>query len=234
MRHLSPFPLAVLMLSALLAAPAAQADEARGQITVTGEGRVEAVPDIATITLGVTAEGQTGAEAMAANTAAQTRVLDQLRAAGLDDRDIQTSGLSLNPNWDYSASGGRGQITGYTAANMVTVRVRDLSRLGEILDAAIGEGANTLNGVDFGLSDPAPAMTEARKRAVAEARAVAETLASAAGVELGRILSISERGGYGGPQPMFRAEPVVAEAVPVAAGEVSTVTSVTIVWEIKE
>ncbi|THD84537.1 SIMPL domain-containing protein [Aliigemmobacter aestuarii] len=225
--------LAVVAL-ALPAAPLpALADDA-ARITVTGEGRVDAAPDMATISLGVTTEGKTGAEAMAANTAAQSRVLAQLRGAGIEDRDIQTSGLSLNPNWDYGSSNGSGRITGYTASNMVNVRVRDLARLGEILDASIGEGANTLNGVSFGLIDPAPAMTEARKRAVAEARGIAETLAQASGAELGRILSITEGGGYGGPAPMFRAEAAAAEPVPVAAGEVSTVATVTIVWEIKE
>ena len=236
MRRLSTSPFAAALLAATLALPMAATAEEAGQITVTGEGRSDAAPDMATISLGVTTEGKTGAEAMAANSAELAKVLANLRGAGVEDRDVQTSGLSLNPNWDYSSSGGAGRIVGYVAANQLTVRVRALDDLGRMLDAAVSDGANTLNGVSFGLSEPGPALDEARVRAVEDARARAALLAGAAGVKLGRILSIAEGGGQMPPMPMFRMEASAADAapVPVAAGEVSTLASVTIVWEIKE
>lgn len=202
------------------------------QITVTGEGRVDAAPDIAVITIGVTTQGKTAAEAMDANSAALGTVLANLRATGVADRDLQTSGLSLNPVWSNYASSQAPQITGFQAVNMLTVRVRALDTLGDVLDAAVKDGANTLNGLSFGVDNPAPLLDEARTRAVADARRRAEVLAAAAGVTLGRILTISEGGG-GSPMPQFRMDAAMAsESVPVAQGEVSLAASVSIIWEI--
>lgn len=221
-----------LTLAFLLGA-AAQAGLAQTppQITVTGEGRVDAAPDMATISLGLTSEAKSAAEAMAASSAKMTIVLDNLRAAGIADRDLQTSGLSLNPNWTNYSSSDTPKITGYTANNQLSIRVRALETLGSLLDAAITDGANTLNGVSFGLADPAPALDEARKRAVADARHRAELLATAAGVTLGSIQSITEGGGYSQPQPQFRMAADSAP-VPMAEGEVSVAASVTIIWQI--
>lgn len=223
-------------LSLPLAAPAL-AEEAGPTITVTGEGSVEVRPDMATVTLGVTTEGATAAEAMAANSAELTKVLANLRAAGIEERDIQTSGLSLNPNWDnqYSSEGGAPKIAGFIASNTVTVTVRALDGLGQALDAAVKDGANTLNGVTFGVSEPDPALDEARKKAVADARRRAETLAEAAGARLGEVRAITEGGGYAMPAPMYRMEAAAAGApVPVAPGEMTMAASVTIVWDIAD
>ncbi len=219
-----------LLLGTALAMPvAASADEPR--ITVTGEGMVEARPDLANVTLGVTTEGPTATEAMSANSTELQAVLDRLKAAGIEDRDLQTSGLSLNPNWTQ-AEGEAQRITGYVATNMLTVRVRALDGLGEVLDAAVSDGANTLNGVTFDLAEPEPLLDEARKLAVADAMARARLLAEAAGVRLGDIVSISEGGGgMQPPMPMYRMD--AASAVPVAAGEVSRSASVTVVYEIE-
>ncbi|MBT9244380.1 SIMPL domain-containing protein [Gemmobacter fulvus] len=206
------------------------------QITVTGEGQVNGAPDLATISLGVTTEGATAAEAMAANSAELARVMGNLTMAGIAAKDVQTTGLSINPNWQNDSSGATApRIAGYIASNMLTVRVRALEGLGSVLDAAVKDGANTLNGVEFGLADPAPAMDEARKRAVADARGRATLLAEAAGVTLGKIVSISESGGYQPPMPMMRmAADAAGGAVPVAAGEVSVSANVTIVWALGE
>ncbi len=201
-------------------------------ISVTGEGRVEATPDVATISLGLTSTADTAAAAMAENAAGVQAVLANLAAAGIAPRDVQTSGLSLNPNWTGYGSSGEQRITGYTAQNMVTVRVRALDSLGGVLDAAVKDGANTLNGLGFGLAEPGPALDEARKRAVADAARKAAMIAEAAGVKLGRILQISEGGmGGNGPQPMFRAD---AASVPIASGEVSFDATVSVVWAIAE
>ncbi|MDZ4094498.1 MAG: SIMPL domain-containing protein [Paracoccaceae bacterium] len=208
------------------------------RITVTGEGRADARPDMAAITLGVTTEGATAAEAMTANSTELARVLANLRAAGIADRDLQTTGLSLNPNWDNSYGSNDGaapKIRGYIASNMLTVRVRALDNLGAVLDVAVKDGANSLNGVSFGVTDPAPLLDEARKRAVGDALHRAQLLTEAAGARLGKLASISEGGGYAAPAPMFRKETAIAaDAVPVAEGEVSMTVSVTITWEIAQ
>lgn len=205
-------------------------------ITVTGEGRVDQAPDMATLSLGVTTEGATAAEALAANSAEIAKVLERLTAAGVEPRDMQTSGLSVNPNWQNYSSSDTPKIAGFIANNGVTVRIRALDGLGAVLDAAVQDGANQLNGVEFGLQEPRPAQDEARRRAVADAKARAELLAGAAGVKLGAIRSIKESLGAAEPMPMFRmaAEAAAGAPVPVAGGEVSTAANVTIVWEITQ
>lgn len=224
-----------LTLAALLALPAAVASAESPRLTVTGEGIVAARPDMATISLGVTTEGATAAAAMAGNSEELGRVLARLREAGIEDRDLQTSGLSLNPNWTQPRDGGTPQIRGYVASNLLTVRVRTLDRLGEILDRAVSDGANTLHGVSFGLTEPQPALDEARKRAVARAQATARLLTDAAGVTLGPVLSISEGNGYEPPRPMYREAAALAAApVPVAEGEVETSARVTMVFELRQ
>jgi uncharacterized protein len=224
------------LLASLLSVPAVTAAMAQNlpvaQITVTGEGVVDGVPDIATLSLGVTTTGTTAAEAMAANTEALRAVMARLTAAGVGDRDMQTTNLSINPNWTGYDSGARQRIDGYTASNQLTVRIRSLDGLGAVLDAAIQDGANTLNGLSFGLSEPRPAMDAARRAAVEDARTRATLLVEAAGAKLGRIVSISEGGGYSQPAPMFRQSADSVGAVPVAAGEVATTATVTIVFEI--
>jgi uncharacterized protein YggE len=226
--------LSTLVLSAALALPlSARADDALApMITVTGTGTVEAAPDIATLTIGVTTQGDTAADALGANTAALEAVMARLTLAGIEARDMQTSNLSLNPNWT-GYENNKPTISGYVANNMLTIRVRQLDGLGSVLDAAVADGANTLNGLSFGLADPEPALNEARKEAVQDARARAELLATAAGVKLGRILSISEAGAAPDPMPMFRAE-VSDKAVPVAGGELGLSANVTIFYEIVE
>jgi uncharacterized protein len=204
------------------------------QITVTGEGVVDGAPDIATLSLGVTTFGDTAAAAMAANSASLSAVMARLKAAGIADRDMQTTNLSINPNWTGYDNGQKQRIDGYTASNQLTIRIRALDGLGAVLDAAIEDGANTLNGLTFGLSEPRPAMDAARKAAVEDARARATLLVEAAGARLGRIVSITEGGGYMAPQPMFRQMADSASAVPVAGGEVATTATVTVVFEISQ
>jgi uncharacterized protein YggE len=229
--------LSILFLTAALSSGgAALAEEAlRATISVTGEGTVTAPPDLATVSLGVTTQGATAAEAMAANSASLAAVLERVKAAGVEARDIQTSTLNLTPNWANTDGSSAPTITGYVAMNVLQVRVRDMAKLGPVLDAAVADGANTLNGVSFGLQEPDPVMDKARKEAVASAKARAELLTGAAGVSLGRILSIAEGGGYAPPMPMYRMEAAMADAsVPVEGGEVGVTASVTITWEIAQ
>lgn len=228
---------ALALLATLMLAPATVAladDAARSSLTVTGQGRVEAVPDLATVSLGVMTQDRSAAAAMAANSAALSAVIDRLAAAGIEARDIQTSNLSLGPDVQYSPDGSSPpRITGYTASNQVTVRVRDVARLGAVLDSAIADGANTLNGISFGLQDDTALLDEARTRAVQDARASAQTLAAAAGVQLKRIVTITEGGGNAPPMPMYRMEAAMASDVPVAQGEIGITASVTVVYEIE-
>ncbi len=223
----------VLSAAALASLPlAAIADDTR--IIVTGEGSVEAAPDMATITLGVTAQHKSARGAMDEVSTGVARLLERMVAADIAQRDMQTSGLSLGPIWDgvrYGSSGNP-EIVGFNASNTVTVRVRDLPALGGLLDSLFEDGANSFSGLSFGLQDPRPALDDARRKAVADARAKAELYAEAAGVSLGRVVSISEEGGGAPPMPMYRMEAAMADSVPVAAGELAITARVTVVWEI--
>ncbi|MCP3972342.1 MAG: SIMPL domain-containing protein [Rhodobacteraceae bacterium] len=212
---------------------AAEAQEAGpGRLTVTGEGRVDSVPDMATITVGVTHEARSAARALAETSAATAEVLRRLADAGIAPRDMQTRDLSLQPLWDNRSSSGSGpRVTGYEAGNTVMVRVRALEVLGAVLDEVVESGANRFHGLSFGLQDPGPARDEARRRAVAEAMRKAELYAVAAGLVLGPVLELSEAGAAG-PAPEMMARAAMASPVPVAAGEVSVAATVTMVFAI--
>lgn len=212
-----------------------------GTIAIEGRGEVRAAPDMATINSGVTTQGATAREALDANTGAMTELIEALKEAGIEARDIQTSGFSVNPNYVYSdARDDLGyslppRINGYQVSNSVTVVVRDLEELGSILDRSVTVGANTVNGVSFSVADPAELLNEARKAAFADARAKAELYASVAGAELGDLESISERQDFNGPQPypMYaRAEVQSAADVPVEAGEMSFAITVNVSWDL--
>lgn len=231
--------LGLLATVMVLAQPlAAQVTEPN--IAVTGEGRVDVAPDMATVTIGVTTEGNTAKEALDANTAGLSGAIDRLKASGVEDRDIQTSGLNLGPRYDYNRTGSDGspEITGFVASNMVTVRVRALDTLGTVLDAVVTDGANTLGGVMFGLQNPDPVLDQARKDAVSDARRKAQLYAAAAGVTLGKVRSISEQSGFSPPMPIAMAEASFSKQggapVPVAGGEVAVTAMVTIVYDIVE
>ncbi|WP_299678896.1 SIMPL domain-containing protein [uncultured Roseobacter sp.] len=220
------------MLMLVFSAGLALADEDR-LITVTGVGSVETVPDMAMLRLGVTHQAEQAADAMAATTEGVAAVLARLEEAGVAARDVQTDQLSLQPVWsDYTSNNRR--ITGFAATNMLMVRVRDLDGLGRVLDLVITDGANSFNGLSFGLQDPKPAQDAARAAAVADAVDRAEQLAAAAGVPLGAIQTISEHGGGARPEmlnmPMARS----AADVPIAQGEVSVMSQVNIVFAIAE
>lgn len=224
--------LGLMQLVAIGTARSDAADPAR--ISVTGLGQVEAPPDMATITLGVTQQAEQAADAMAATSRAVGGILERLDAMGLEPRDLQTRRLSLSPVWSNrsGSSGAPPAITGFVASNTVLVRVRALERLGGILDAVIAEGANDFNGLEFSLQDPEPIRDQARARAVEDGIRKARLLAQAAGVTLGPVLSISEQDG-GRPAPMMMEMSARAADVPVAAGEVSMRATVSMVFAIE-
>lgn len=201
----------------------ARADGADGpirQITVTGEGVVMAVPDMAVISMGVRHSDANPAEAMTKVSAAAQAMVDRLKSLGIAAKDLQTSNLSLRQLESYG-SGNKRRIDGYEAANTLTVRIRDLDGLGQVLTAVLQDGANQFGGLNFALSDPAEATDAARQAAVKDAMAKAALYAAAAGVELGDVLSISEVSTGFNPRPMMRMEMAAMADAPVEAGELS-------------
>lgn len=206
-----------------------------GRITVSGEGRATAAPDMATVQLGVVASDPEASAAVRAMSAQMAEVLARLEAAGVAPRDMQTSGLSVYPRWDTRgpAEGEAPRIEAFEASTELTVRLRDLEGLGELLDAVAQDGANLFRGVSFGLQEPGAHEDAARKDAVAEALRKAALYAEAAGVALGPILTIEEAGGMVQPRMMrAEADSFAAAAVPVAAGEVVLTAGVTMTFSL--
>jgi uncharacterized protein len=235
-----PFTVLIpLLLTTALAAPVFAAEDIVGTLSIAGQGQVTAAPDTAFITSGVTTEGATAREALDANTAAMTNLMETLKAAGIEARDIQTSGFTVAPNYVYSDTRDANgytlppKINGYLVSNSVSVRVRKLDDLGAVLDKAVTVGANTINGISFAVEDPTTLYDEARKAAFADARRKAELYAEAAGSDLGKIQSINEQQDYGQPQPYLMktmAMDAASAPVPVSAGELSYSINVNVTW----
>lgn len=173
-------------------------------LEVSADGTSTRTPDLAVIQAGVVTQAPTAADAMRQNSARMTTVLAALRRAGVAERDIQTSNISLSPQYRY-AENQPPVITGYQASNQVSVRFRDIGKSGTILDALVREGANNISGPNLTIDKPEAALDEARTAAVATARARAELYARAAGLRVDRILSISEGGALPPPMPMPQA-----------------------------
>jgi uncharacterized protein YggE len=228
-----------LLATALSAAPAFAQES--GTISISGIGEVSGAPDTAFINSGVTTQGATAKEALDANSKAMADLLETLKTAGIEGRDIQTSGFSVNPNYVYSdARDANGyqlppKINGYQVFNTVNVRIRDLDILGSVLDKSVSVGANTVNGITFTIADPSKLYDEARKLAFADARKKAELYAGIAGEELGGIRNITENQGFSQPQPyMMKAASADAAAVPIATGELSYQINVQVTWDLDD
>jgi uncharacterized protein YggE len=204
------------------------------QITVTGTAEAQTVPDLATITAGVETRAETAAAALAANSEAMAAVLAALDGSGVARRDVQTSQLSISPVYEPYREGSpeAQKVSGYEAANMVTVRVRAIAGLGGTVDAVTKAGANRLYGISFDISDPKPALDTARRQAVADARDKATLFAEAAGVKLGPVVRIGEAVNAPGPMVM-RAEAMADKAAPVEGGTVSLQAQVEIVYALE-
>ncbi|MFW2542204.1 SIMPL domain-containing protein [Primorskyibacter sp. 2E107] len=217
------------LLAPLPAALAAQ-EAALRSLTVTGQGTVAAVPDMAQISLGARAQDETAVGAMNKTSEALDAILSRLTAMGIDARDIQTSGLRLDERWSNGSVNGVRERDGYEATNMVTVRVRDLEKLSDVLKAVLDDGANSLANLSFDVQDPRALQEEARRQAVRDAMEKAKLYAGAAGVTLGPVLTITDSATpmvASGDMPMLRAE---AMSVPVAAGEITLQGQVTMVF----
>ncbi|WP_105985184.1 MULTISPECIES: outer membrane protein BP26/OMP28 [unclassified Brucella] len=212
------------------------------RIAVTGEGMMTASPDVAILNLSVLRQAKTAREAMTANNEAMTKVLDAMKKAGIEDRDLQTGGINIQPIYVYPDDKNNLKeptITGYSVSTSLTVRVRELANVGKILDESVTLGVNQGGDLNLVNDNPSAVINEARKRAVANAIAKAKTLADAAGVGLGRVVEISELSRPPMPMPIAREQfrTMLAAApdnsVPIAAGENSYNVSVNVVFEIK-
>ncbi len=202
-------------------------------ITLMGRGSIEQPPDVAMINVGVQVEAKTAAEAMAQQATNMNGVFAAVKAAGIADRDMQTGNMSLNPVYEYP-NNARPRLTGYQASNSITIKVRKLDTLGKTLDAVVKGGGNTINGISFSVDQPDKFQNDARVEAIKDAAAKAEIYAQAVGYKVKRIVTISEQEFY--PQPpmpvMMRMQDMAAEATPIAAGEVSLVQTVNVVFEL--
>lgn len=206
--------LTALALGAAVA-PAGAAAQATAQVQVisgtrldvNATGEVTRVPDLAIISAGVQTLQPTATAAIEENAARMERVRAALKRAGIEDKDIQTSNISLNPEYQYDQNRPP-RLTGYRANNTVNVKFRDLKRTGSILDALVAEGANQINGPSLTIDKPESALDEARTRAIANGRARADIYARALGMRVVRLISVSEGGGFQVPPPM----PMVAMA----------------------
>jgi uncharacterized protein YggE len=252
MRKQLPVLIIILMLSTLLSAcagvaaaqplaPALQTDSEDTSpprtISVSGSGLAYLTPDIAYINIGVHTENKDAAEAVSDNNIRSNEVSDALQALGIDEKDIQTTNFSIYPQPEYDSDGiATGKIT-YIVDNTVFVTVRELDVLGDLLNAAVSAGANSINGIQFDVEDKTAALSIARKSAVENAQVIAEELAETSGVTLGEILSITTYSS-GSPTPVYLdgrggGAAVMAESVPVSPGQMSINVQVNVVYKIR-
>lgn len=210
-------------MAASLAASTAMATPAPApaRLVLTATHEVQAVPDMASIGAGVVTQAAEAQAALAANSEKMVRVVAALKKAGVAARDIQTSGLNLQPQYRYEQNQPP-VLTGFQASNRVQVLLRDVAGAGRVIDTLVKEGANQIDGPDFRVADPQPLLDKARVEAVKTARARAELYAQAAGLRVDRITEIREGAEQRPPMPVVKAmsRAAMAEAPPVEAGEV--------------
>ena len=205
------------------------------QLQANGSGEVMVTPDIAVVTIGVTSRAAEASAALDANSADLARAIAAIRAAGIAEKDIATSGFSINPVYqrtDNQPSDRPPEIVGYQVTNQVRVTVRDVAKSGSLLDAVVSAGANQVSGIAFDISDRKQAADDAIRAAIADARAKAELMADAAGLRLVRVLSLNadENGGRG---PIMAFDMAAKAApVPVMPGERAVSANAQIVWEV--
>ena len=233
--------IAALLLGAVALPSAAIAQQSTINQTIAGTrldvnatGEVTRVPDLAVISAGVVSRSPTASAALQDTADKMTRVIAALKRAGIQERDIQTSNVSLNPEYRYPENQAP-QLVGYTASNSVTIRFRDIRSSGKILDALVGQGANQISGPNLVVDKPEVALDEARAKAVAIGQARAELYARSMGLRVVRIVSVNESGGYYAPPPpapvmMARAE---RDSTPVQPGEQKLQVNLAMTFELQ-
>lgn len=204
-------------------------------ISVNGTGKAFLTPDIAYITIGVHTEAAEATEAVASNNAQAQKVIDTLKSMGISEKDIQTSNFSIFPQPQYDSEGKPTGEVRYSVDNQVNVTVRDLDKIGDVLDAAVKAGANQIYGITFDVADKSAALSAARTAAVDDANAKAAELAAASGVQVGPVQTISEYTSY--PAPVYAERGAMmadsAASVPISAGQMAITVDVSIVYAIE-
>jgi len=228
--------LAFLRLQALAMTASAQSTPAADHgtlLAVTAEAHASRVPDVATLSAGVVTQSADANAAMRANSAQMDKVMAAIRAAGIAERDVQTTGIGIFPQYRY-VENQPPAINGYQASNTVNVKVRDIDKLGKVLDALVANGANQINGPSFEIDQPDPVQDEARRNALKKAQDRAAMYAAALGKRVKRIVSISEGGGVDlpGPMPRMKIAAMDAGAPPVSPGETSLSVTLEVVFEL--
>jgi uncharacterized protein YggE len=217
----------------LFARPALAQQAAVGtprQVTVVGNGEVFGTPDTATVQVGVETQAATSQEALAQNNAQVQALIAKLKELGIDEKDIQTANFSVSPTYNDT---GR-EITGYRVANSVSVTIRELAKAGALLDEVVKLGANSIYGISFSVADTAALTSQARDKALVEAKAKAEQLARASGATLGQVLAINENVGAQPPVMYRQAEMSDAAGnVPMQAGQQSISLQIQVTYELK-
>jgi uncharacterized protein YggE len=223
--------LAALAAGVLFTTPALAQPDFPPSISVSGEATIAASPDQAEIEAGATTDAKTAREAADANNITMNKLLSALKTANVDAKDIQTSQLSLQPQ--YAPNHNPPTVTGYRASNQVAVRLHDITKVASTIDALVSAGATDIGGINFAVSQASKLLDDARSQAIADARRKAEIYAKATGVTLGAPLSISEDGAA--PIPIFRAKfAAPMAATPVAPGQETLSVTVHVSWAIKQ
>lgn len=234
----APLTAAALMLAMAPASAEGQSKRPR-LVNVSGTASRDVTPDMATIVIGVTTRAPQAAEALNGNSEAAAKIIAAVRKAGVEPRDVQTNAVSISQNFrnKRDASGYTQEPDGFTASNTVSVRVRDLGKLGPLLTTTAGEGANNINSLTFDYSGRKKLSEELQAEAVRNARDTAQRLVEAAGNKLGQLQSIDASGGMPAPRygamKMMRASADAPEAAPVEAGEMTITSSVQAAWTIE-
>ena len=213
----------------------AAAARAATLLSVSAQAEASRTPAIASLSTGVVTQATDAAAALQANSAQMAKVVATIRAAGVADRDIQTSGISIHPQYRH-AENQPPTITGYQASNTVEIKVRDIGKLGQVLDALVASGANQVHGPSFGIDKPEAVYDEARQAALKQAQARAEMYAQSLGLRVRRIVSISEGGGFQPPMPMMKTMAMDArmESAPVSPGETTLSANLDVVFELEK
>jgi len=222
-------------LSALGAVDDAGAQQrvAGSRVVVTGEGSISVAPDVVQIRSGVSTRGKTVREAAETNSKTMAAILTALTESGIPQKDVRTGQLSIQPVYAAQEPGKEQKLVGYSVANHVSAKIKHVEKLGDVLDRLIAAGATEVWNVEFLVSDPAKVLDQAREAAIADARRKAEVYARAAGVPLGRVVSIEEESGASSPMPMRAlAQPAPGAHVPIAPGENTLRAVVSVAFEI--
>ena len=226
---------AALVLSPMSIAQAANVEimAQNPVIELSVSEQVDSAPDTATFSTGVETKAPTATQALRDNSAEARAVIDRLKSLGIAEKDIQTTGINLRADYDYDRDSRENRFVGYVVSNQVSAKVRDLPKLGKILDALVSSGATNLNGPSFSISDDSKLKDVARERALANAKSRAMTYARAEGYSGVRVLSINESMSHQSDAPMMRMEASAgsSDVPPIAPGQVGTVVSLNITYE---